>query len=48
MTELGKNQRLLTQHGDSVVLAHFCTLTAMGAAGFVYLGDQDTNFLAPM
>jgi hypothetical protein len=43
MTELGKNQRLLTQYGDGVVLAHFCTLTAVGATGFVYLGDQDTH-----
>jgi hypothetical protein len=45
MAKLGKNEGLLPQHCNGVVLANLGALTTMCTACFVHFWDQDTNFL---
>jgi len=43
VAELRKDQHLLWQHGDGVILADLRAAAAMGALGLVHLGDEDAH-----
>mgnify|MGYP001042512803 CR=1 FL=1 len=43
MAKLREYQRLLTQHGNGVILAYLGAFPAVGTFGFIHFGDQQCH-----
>ena len=48
MTQLWKNQHLLAQYGNGVILANCGALATVRALGLVYAGNQEADILATL